>query len=138
LWNKAQLDEGRQLLQREIIRGAAGPYAIQAAIADLHLRQPRDWAEIAALYEALARLTGSPVVEMNRAIAVAEIDGPEAGLAILARLDLDHYRYFHSTRAELLRRAGRDTDALGGFRRARDLARRILEGRIAGLTKPPE
>lgn len=143
LWNQAQLEEGRQLLQRAMTRGAAGPYAIQAAIADLHVRQPRDWAGIAALYEALARLTGSPVVEMNRAIAVAEVDGPEAGLAILARLDLDHYRYFHSTRAELLRRAGRDTDALDAFRRALELARteperRILEERIADLTKPPE
>ncbi len=108
LWDTRQIDEGRALLQRAMARRRTGPYLLQAAIADLHLYQPRDWRQIAALYAALARQTGSPVVEMNRAIAVAEIDGPEAGLAILDRLDLDHYRYFHSTRADLLRRAGRE------------------------------
>src|SRR4051794_10653357 len=78
LWDPRQIDEGRALLQRIMARPRTGPYLLQAAIADLHLHQPRDWAQIAALYEALVRLTGSPVVEMNRAIAVAEIDGPEA------------------------------------------------------------
>jgi RNA polymerase sigma-70 factor (ECF subfamily) len=141
LWDQNQLDEGRKLLQRALARAASGPYAIQAAIADLHLRQPRDWAQIAALYEALARQTGSPVVEMNRAIAIAELNGPEAGLEILDRLDLDHYRYFHSTRAELLRRAGRATEARDAFTRAIDLAqtepeRRILEQRLADLPPP--
>ena len=116
--------------------GRTGPYLLQAAIADLHLAEPRDWRQIAALYQALARQTGSPVVELNRAIAVAEIDGPEAGLAILGRLDLDHYRYFHSTRAELLRRAGRDGEARLAYRRALDLAqtepeRRFLAARLA-------
>src|SRR6266700_7183476 len=85
---------------------------------------------------ALARQTGSPVVEMTRAIAVAEIDGPDAGLAILDRLDLDHYRYFHSTRADLLRRAGRRSAAHDAYRRALDLAQtepeqRFLAGRLA-------
>ncbi len=88
------------------------------------------------MYEALARQTGSPVVEMNRAIAVAEIDGPEAGLAILDRLDLDHYRYFHSTRADLLRRAGLPSEAHDAYRRALDLAQtepeqRFLQDRLA-------
>ncbi len=88
------------------------------------------------MYQTLARQTGSPIVEMNRAIAVAEIDGPEAGLAILDRLDLDHYRYFHSTRAELLRRAGREGEAHHAYRRALDLAqtepeRRFLQDRLA-------
>ena len=106
LWDTRQIDEGRALLQRAMTRQHTGPYLVQAAIADLHLQEPRDWRQIAALYETLARQTGSPIVEMNRAIAMAEIDGPEAGLAILDRLDLDHYRYFHSTRADLLRRAG--------------------------------
>lgn len=141
LWDDAQIDEARQLLQRALARAASGPYAIQAAIADLHLRQPRDWAQIAALYEALARQTGSPVVEMNRAIAVAELHGPAAGLEILERLDLGNYRYFHSTRGELLHRAGRDAEARDAFQRAIDLAqtepeRRILEQRVADL--PPQ
>ncbi len=110
-----------------------GPYAVQAAIADLHLQQPRDWGQIAALYGRLAVQTGSPVVELNRAIAVAELDGPEAGLAVLDALELDHYRYFHSARAELLRRAGRDSEARHAYRRALDLAqtdgeRRYLRG----------
>lgn len=98
LGNERQLAEGRRFLQVAMTRGRAGQYAVQAAIADLHLRQPRDWPQIAALYETLARYTGSPVVELNRAIAVAEIHGPAAGLDILDGLDLDHYRYFHSTR----------------------------------------
>jgi len=87
---------GRQLLQQAIARGETGPYIVQAAIADLHLQQPRDWRQIAALYNTLTLQTGSPVVELNRAIAVAELDGPEAGLAVLDGLDLVRYRYFHS------------------------------------------
>ena len=139
LWDTRQIDEGRALLQRAMAHGRTGPYLLQAAIADLHLAEPRDWRQIAALYQALARQTGSPVVELNRAIAVAEIDGPEAGLAILDRLDLDHYRYFHSTRAELLRRAGRDGEARLAYRRALDLAqtepeRRFLAARLAETT----
>jgi RNA polymerase sigma-70 factor (ECF subfamily) len=116
-----------------------GPYLVQAAIADLHLHQPRDWPQIAALYHTLARQTGSPIVELNRAIAVAEIDGPEAGLAILDRLNLDHYRYFHSTRADLLRRAGRHSEAHQAYQRALDLAQtepeqRFLQDRLAETT----
>jgi RNA polymerase sigma-70 factor (ECF subfamily) len=138
-WDTRLIDEGRALLQRAMARGRSGPYLVQAAIADLHLQQPRDWRQIAALYATLARQTGSPVAEMNRAIAVAEIDGPEAGLAILECLDLDHYRYFHSTRADLLRRAGRRADAHDAYRRALDLAqtepeRRFLRGRLAETT----
>jgi RNA polymerase sigma-70 factor, ECF subfamily len=146
LWDTRQIDEGRALLQQAMIRRCTGPYLLQAAIADLHLYQPRDWRQIAALYETLARQTGSPIVEMNRAIAVAEIEGPDAGLAILDRLDLDHYRYFHSTRASLLRRAGRRSEAHHAYRRALDLAqtepeRRFLQDRLAetapsGPTQP--
>jgi RNA polymerase sigma-70 factor (ECF subfamily) len=136
LWDTRQIGEGRALLQGAMTRRRTGPYLLQAAIADVHLYQPRDWRQIAALYEALARQTGSPIVEMNRAIAVAEINGPEAGLAILDRLDLDHYRYFHSTRADLLRRAGRPSEAQCAYRRALDLAqtepeRRFLQGQLA-------
>jgi RNA polymerase sigma-70 factor, ECF subfamily len=136
LWDTGQVDEGRALLRRAMTRGRTGPYLLQAAIADLHLQEPRDWRQIAALYRTLGQQTGSPVVEMNRAIAVAEVEGPEAGLAILDRLDLDHYRYFHSTRAELLRRAGRPGEARHAYRRALDLAQtepeqRFLQDRLA-------
>jgi RNA polymerase sigma-70 factor (ECF subfamily) len=142
LWDARQIDQGRALLQQAMARRRTGPYLLQAAIADLYLQEPRDWRQIAALYQALAHQTGSPVVEMNRAIAVAEIDGPEAGLAILDRLDLDQYRYFHSTRADLLRRAGRHGEAHQAYRRALDLAQtgpeqRFLQGRLAE-TAPSE
>ena len=89
---------------------------MQAAIASLHADEPRDWPQIAALYGELARLTGSPVVELNRAVAVAEADGPEAGLAIVDGLALDDYRYLHATRGELLRRLGRTTEAREAYR----------------------
>jgi len=141
LWDERQIDEGRALLRRAMAGNRTGPYLLQAAIADLYLHEPRDWRQIAALYQTLAAQTGSPIVEMNRAVAVAEINGPEAGLAILDRLDLDHYRYFHSTRADLLRRAGRPDEAWRAYRRALDLAQtepeqRFLRGRLAE-TAPP-
>jgi RNA polymerase sigma-70 factor (ECF subfamily) len=122
LWDEQQILEGRELLGRAVARQSAGTYVIQAAIADLHLQQPRDWHQIAALYGTLAKRTGSPVVELNRAVAIAELDGPDAGLALLDTLSLDTYRYYHSTRAELLRRAGRTGDARAAYARALDLA----------------
>jgi predicted RNA polymerase sigma factor len=139
LWDAQQIDEGRALLRRALAHGSTGPYLVQAAIADLHLHQPRDWRQIAALYGTLARQTRSSIVEMNRAIAVAEIDGPDAGLAILDGLRLDHYRYYHSTRAELLRRSGREAEAHDAYRRALDLAQtepeqRLLTERLAETT----
>ncbi len=127
LWDDRQIREGRELLARAIARGERGPYAVQAAIADLHLQHPRDWRQIAALYDTLAAQTGSSVVELNRAIAVAEVDGPDAGLAILDGLDLGHYRYFHSARAELLRRAGRADHAREAYHRALELAQTDAE-----------
>ena len=137
LWDTRQLDQGRVLLQRAMARGRSGPYLLQAAIADLLPAAAPRLAQIAALYAALARQTGSPVVEMNRAIAVAEIDGPEAGLAILDRLDLRHYRYFHSTRADLCA-APACRRSPPGHRRAIDLAQtepeqRFLQDRLAEL-----
>jgi len=122
LWDEQQILEGRKLLGRAVARQSAGTYVIQAAIADLHLQQPRDWHQIAALYGTLAKRTGSPVVELNRAVAIAELDGPDAGLALLDTLALDTYRYYHSTRAEFLRRAGRTGDARAAYARALDLA----------------
>jgi RNA polymerase sigma-70 factor (ECF subfamily) len=138
LWDDQQISQGRELLQQAMARHDTGPYAVQAAIAELHLHQPRDWAQIAALYDTLARQTGSPIVELNRAIAVAEIEGPEVGLALLEGLELDHYRYFHSARADLLRRAGREIEARHAYGRAIELAqtdaeRRSLQDRLTHL-----
>jgi RNA polymerase sigma-70 factor, ECF subfamily len=121
LWHADELEEGRRLLERAVALRGSGPHVLQAAIADLHLREPRDWEEISLLYARLERLTGSPVVAMNRAVAVAELEGAEAGLAVLARLDLDGYRYYHSTRGELLRRLGRDEEARAAYTRALEL-----------------
>jgi RNA polymerase sigma-70 factor, ECF subfamily len=112
---------------------------VQAAIASLHADEPRDWPQIAALYSELARLTDSPVVELGRAVAVAQEQGPEAALSIVERLDLDEYRYLHATRGELLRRLGRTAEARDAYIRALDLAhddaeRRLLERRLAELS----
>lgn len=138
LWNAAQIAEGRSILERARALGGGGAYVIQATIASLHLEQPPDWRRIATLYDGLAQLTGSPVVELNRAVAVAHADGPEAALAIVDRLALSDYLYLHSTRAELLRRLGRTEEARGAYRRALELAhvaseRRFLERRLADL-----
>jgi RNA polymerase sigma-70 factor (ECF subfamily) len=138
LWNRGRLDEGHVELDRAIALQGRGPYVLQAAIASLQAAEPIDWAEVAALYGELARLTGSPVVELNRAIAVAKVDGPEAALALLADLPLDDYQYLHSTRADLLRRLGRGDDARAAYRRALELVRdeperRFLERRLADL-----
>ena len=143
LWDTEQITEGRCLLQQGTIGAGDGLYLLQATIADLHLQQPRDWRQIADLYERLAVLTRSPIVELNRAVAVAELEGPEAGLAILGRLDLASYRYFHSTRAELLRRAGRTEEARDAYRRALELAhtdaeRRSLSHELATLEEPSQ
>jgi RNA polymerase sigma-70 factor (ECF subfamily) len=143
-WDAAQIADGRAVLDRALAlrgRGAGGVYVIQAAIASLHADHPRDWPQIAALYGELARLTGSPVVELTRAVAVAEHEGPEAGLDIVDRLPLEDYRYLHSTRGELLRRLGRTDEARDAYRRALALAhddaeRRLLERRLAALGRP--
>jgi RNA polymerase sigma-70 factor, ECF subfamily len=139
-WDRHQIEEGRRLLEGAMALHGAGPYTLQAAIADLHLRQPRDWEEIALLYQRLEDITASPVVAMNRAIAVAELDGPEAGLAVLDRLELADYRYYHSTRADLLRRLGRDDEARAAYTRALELTQpgleqQFLESRLAGLSE---
>ncbi len=138
LWNAAQIVEGRALLHRALALRGRGPYVVQAAIAVLHADEPPDWPQIAALYGELSRLTDSPVVELNRAVAVAEAEGPEAGLAIVNGLPLDDYRYLHSTRGELLRRLDRADEARDAFGRALSLAhddveRRFLERRLAEL-----
>jgi len=138
LWDTEQIARGRAALDRALTLGGRGPYVVQAAIASLHADEPQDWHQIAALYGELARLTDSPVVELNRAVAVAEADGPDAGLRIVDRLALEDYRYLHSTRAELLRRLGRTEEALDAYRRALALThdeaeRRWLERRLLEL-----
>jgi RNA polymerase sigma-70 factor, ECF subfamily len=135
-WDAAKITRGREALDRAFALKGRGAYVVQAAIASLHMEEPRDWPQIAALYGELVRLTGSAVVEMNRAIAVAEVDGPEAGLLLVDRLDLDGYQYFHSTRADLLRRLGRADEARTEYERALELARteperRFLQRRLA-------
>jgi RNA polymerase sigma-70 factor, ECF subfamily len=140
LWDRQRIEEGRKLLDRGLALHGNGPYVIQAAIADLHLQEPRDWEEIALLYQRLEQITGSPVVTMNRAIAVAELEGPDAGLALLDGLELDDYRYFHSTRADLLRRLGREDEARAAYTHAIALTQpgpeqRFLERRLAGLSE---
>jgi RNA polymerase sigma-70 factor, ECF subfamily len=137
-WNTEQIAAGRTRLDRALALGGRGPYVLQAAIASLHAEVPCDWAQIAALYGQLGRLTGSPVVELNRAIAIAETEGAEAGLRIVDELGLDDFRYLHSTRAELLRRLGRVDQARVAYRRARQLTddgaeRRFLERRLTEL-----
>src|SRR2546428_1166685 len=97
LWDTAEIAEGRAVLDRALALLGRGPYVVQAAIASLHADEPRDWSQIAALYGELAPLTDSPVVELNRAVAVAEEQGPEAGLALIHRLGLQDYPYLHSS-----------------------------------------
>jgi RNA polymerase sigma-70 factor, ECF subfamily len=138
LWDEQQIAAGTGALERALALHGRGPYVIQAAIAALHAEPERDWPQIAALYAELATLTGSPVVELNRAVAVAEAEGPEAGLRIADGLDLDGYRYFHTTRGELLRRLGRREEARAAYRRALDMVsdppeRRFVEQRLEEL-----
>jgi RNA polymerase sigma-70 factor (ECF subfamily) len=134
----AEIAEGREALERTLALLGRGPYVVQATIASLHADEPRDWPQIAALYGELSRLTDSPVVELNRAVAVAEAQGPADGLEIVDRLPLEDYRYLHATRGELLRRLGRTEEARDAYRRALalvhdDAERRLLERRLTEL-----
>jgi RNA polymerase sigma-70 factor (ECF subfamily) len=146
LWNRDLIAEGLALVQQILATRRFGPYTLQAAIAAVHAEAATaaatDWAQIAELYGILARIVPSPVIELNRAVAVAMRDGPAAGLelidAILARGDLADYHLAHSARAELCRRLGRFDEARASFRRAIELARqeterRFLETRLADL-----
>ena len=145
-WNREQIAEGSALVERALRSRRFGPYTLQAAIAAVHANAPRatatDWAQIVGMYDLLARADPSPVVELNRAVAVAMRDGPLAGLdlidAILARGDLTDYHLAHSARADLCRRLGRTTEARTSYERALGLTqqepeRRFLERRLAEL-----
>jgi RNA polymerase sigma-70 factor (ECF subfamily) len=146
LWDGVQIAAGRAALNRALALALAGgrqaprggPYTIQAAIAALQAEPLLRWPEIVSLYDELVCLTGSPVVELNRAVAVAESGSPAQALAIVDRLDLDGYRYLHSTRAELLRRLGRPQEAAEAYQRAlaltvADPERAFLARRLAEL-----
>ena len=137
-WDRGQLEAGQAMLDRALSLRGRGPYALQAAIASLQAADRPDWPEIVLLYGELAAVTGSRVVELNRAVAVAEAGSPRAALQIVDGLELDDYRYLHSTRAELLRRLGRDAEAVLEYRRALELTtadreRRFLERRLREL-----
>jgi len=146
LWNRDQIAEGTALVERALASRRFGPYTVQAAIAAVHAEAPSaaatDWAQIVGLYEVLARVDPSPVIELNRAVAVAMRDGPAAGLArvdaILARGDLTDYHLAHAARADLCRRLGRVAEARAAYQRALELARqgperRFLARRLAEL-----
>jgi len=144
LWNREQIDEGRRLVEQALSSQPVGRYVLQAAIAAVHAESPNatstDWRQIVGLYDLLLRIEPTPVVELNRAVAVAMADGPAAGLAeideILARGELTEYYLAHSARADLCRRLGRRADAIAAYERALELTkqepeRRFLARRLA-------
>ena len=147
LWNRDCIREGLTLVERALSSRPFGPYTVQAAIAAVHADAPdtsqTDWTQIIGLYDVLLRTDPSPVIELNRAVAVAMRDGPATGFslidAILGRGDLGNYHLAHAARADLLRRLGRTADARVSYERALSLAqqepeRRFLKGRLAELS----
>jgi len=138
LWDLDQIRAGKAILDRALALGGRGPYVVQAAIAALHVDDPPDWPQLAALYGELARLTESPVVELNRAVAIAEAGDVAGALALVDNLELDGYHYLHATRAELLLRLDRVDEARAAYERALELVhsdaeRRFLARRLAEL-----
>jgi RNA polymerase sigma-70 factor, ECF subfamily len=138
LWDVGEIEQGRATLERALAMRARGPYVLQAAIASLQCEREIDWEQVAALYRELAELTHSPVVELNRAVAVAESQGAAPALELVERLELADYQYWHSTRAELLRRLGRTDEARRAYGDALELAhaapeREFLRRRLAEL-----
>jgi RNA polymerase sigma-70 factor (ECF subfamily) len=143
-WDRDQIAEGQAIVRRCLRRGQPGPYQLQAAINAVHSDAPAaaatDWGQILALYDQLLALAPSPVVALNRAVAVAEVEGPEAALALVDGLDLDGYRLFHAIRADLLRRLGRDAEAVAAYeaaiaRTGNATERAFLERRRRALTR---
>ncbi len=138
LWDAQEIEQGRRALERGLAHRRAGPYQIQAAIASLHFEEETDWPQIALLYGRLAELAPSPVVELNRAVAIAMSEGAAAGLELVDAISgLDGYYLWHSARADLLRRLGRDDEAQVSYRRAVELApseseRNFLRRRLVG------
>ncbi|MGD9997399.1 MAG: RNA polymerase sigma factor [Ilumatobacteraceae bacterium] len=145
LWVRPLVDEGQALVRQCLRRGRPGPYQIQAAINAVHSDAPiaaaTDWTQIVQLYDQLMAIAPSPIVALNRAVAVAELSGPQDALAAIEHLELDDYQPFHATHGELLRRAGRTDEAAAAFDRAIELStnlteRRFLEARRASLHRP--
>jgi RNA polymerase sigma-70 factor, ECF subfamily len=140
LWDDDEIEQGRRALERALVLRSSGPYQLQAAIASLHVEETTDWMQIALLYGRLAELAPSPVVDLNRAVAVALAEGPEHGLEIVDALGrLERYHLWHSTRADLLRRLGREEEAAAAYARALELApseteRTFLQGRLSAST----
>jgi len=140
LWHAQEIREGARLA---VTARGEGPYAVQAAIAAEHVADVTDWTRVVALYGRLAELDPSPVVELNRAVAVSMVAGPEAALELVGRLEsgrLAEYHLLHATRADLLRRLGRDEEAAAAYRRARELAanpaeQAFLERRLRELSR---
>jgi RNA polymerase sigma-70 factor, ECF subfamily len=140
LWKREQIEEGRRVLDRALALGGRDSYVLQAALAVLHSEDPPDWPQIAALYGELARRTGSPVVELNRAVAIAEAGDVERAIELMDGLELERYHYLHAMRGELLRRLERTEEARAAYGRALELVhseaeRRFLERRLAELTE---
>jgi RNA polymerase sigma-70 factor (ECF subfamily) len=138
LWDTEEIAAGRAALERALALGGRGAYALQAAIASLHVEEPPDWPQLTMLYGELAALTGSAVVQLNQAFALAEAGEVDRALELVESLDLQHYHYLHTTRAELLRRLGRVDEARPALERAlalvhSDPERRLLEQRLAEL-----
>ena len=139
-WDTTEIEEGRAVLDRALELRGRGPYAIQAEIAELHTEAPTDWSRIETLYGELARVAPSPVVELNRAIALAEVRGPQDGLKLLDALELEHLHYLHAARGELLGRLERHEEARKAYGRAlalvsTDPERRLLARRLAELSE---
>jgi RNA polymerase sigma-70 factor (ECF subfamily) len=139
LWNLAQIDAGNAALARAISLHGRGPHVLQAAIAAEHTRAETGWAAIAGLYSELLAVAPSPVIELNRAVALAEAEGLEEGLRAIEGLDLENYLYLHAARADLLRRLGRLAEASGAYERALQLVdsepeRRFLARRLAEVS----
>ncbi|HST55509.1 MAG TPA: sigma-70 family RNA polymerase sigma factor [Solirubrobacteraceae bacterium] len=132
LWDRERVAAGQAALERALALRGSGAYVLQAAIAALHAQDTCDWPQISALYGELAQLTRSPVVELNRAVALAEVEGPEAGLRAIDQLDqeLGDYRYMHAARADLLRRLGRPAEARAAYEHALELTRSEPERRF--------
>jgi RNA polymerase sigma-70 factor (ECF subfamily) len=149
-WNRNLILEGVALVEKALGSRRFGPYSLQAAISAVHAEAPdaaaTDWPQIVGLYDVLLRMDPSPVVELNRAVAVAMRDGPEAGLVLVEKIlekgDLDQYHLAHAARADLCRRLGRREEARASYESALRLARqeperRFLRRRLAGLSEPP-
>ncbi len=141
LWDRTRIEAGLSALAKARALTGRGAYVLQAEIASLHAAGETDWRQIASMYGELLRVTGSPVVELNRAVAIGEAEGPAAGLAAIEGLQLDGYLYFHTTRADFLRRLDRRDEARESYLKAlglvhSDAERRFIEQRLAETARP--